>query len=410
MIKINYIDQYPAGENVLVAIMPYTGYNQEDSIILNRSAIERGMFWSTEYDKFKSKLQKNKKISGDEKHEKPDVNKIASGPRNSTLYEKLNNKGYVDVNTTVEKDDILICKLIRDNSSESEQNTEVTAETYTNIKPGKVDSVVVTHDSNGYELIKMRTRSLRIPQMGDKFCSRSAQKGTVGIILDNKDMPFTEEGIRPDIIMNPCAFPSRMTIGQLLESLFSIGAAHECTDLDGTPFLKYNMKEIEEMYKKNNLPVDGKYTMYNGITGRKLKERIYMGNIYYMRLKHMVANKVHARFRGNMTALTRQPPEGRARKGGLRFGIMEQNCQVAHGNAQFVKERMLESSDLYSTMVCENCGNYAVRNYDDNEFKCDICGKLTEIVKIIKPYCTKLLQQEEMTIGVHPVMHVENHQ
>lgn len=243
--------------------------------------------------------------------------------------------------------------------------------------------------------------------------SRHGQKGTIGITLPSSDMPFTKDGVQPDIIMNPNAIPSRMTMGQLVECLVGKVAALKGVEMDGTPFNELDLDDIREQLEKLGYQKDGNEYLYNGMTGRKIKTMIFIGPTYYQRLRHMVSDKIHARAHGPITLLTRQPPEGRSRDGGLRFGEMERDSIIAHGMSRFLKERMLETADGYVTHVCDVCGLFAQRMKRENNkpytthkdiFFCPSCRNKTKISKVVIPYAFKLLIQEMMSMNIAPRM------
>ncbi len=239
----------------------------------------------------------------------------------------------------------------------------------------------------------------------------SMQKGTCGILLPSIDMPFTKHGIRPDIILNPNAIPSRQTIGQLLESLVGKVAALDVVEGDGTPFEDFDISKIEKRLEELGYDPKGYEEMYNGMTGEKLKMKIFFGPTYYQRLKHMVQDKLHGRARGPRTLLTRQPPEGRSRDGGLRLGEMERDALIAHGISKFLHEKMMYNSDAYATYICDQCGLFAQRApRKENKkepsatdvFHCTYCNNSNRISKVMIPYAFKLLMQELIAMNIAP--------
>ena len=407
--KYIHTDILPCGENVIVMIGTYTGYNQEDSLIFNKTSIDRGLFRSSSLKKWESKIEKNQSTSQDDIFMKPDPTKLA-GIRHA-VYDKLNDKGYVPEETIVEYGDVIIGKVTPiQPAPNSNKCFKDSSEIYKVQKPAIIDKVFKDiQDTEGYDMIKIRTRSERIPEIGDKFTSRHAQKGTVGLTLHQSDMPFTKEGIYPDIIMNANAIPSRMTIGQLVEALVGKVAAIKGMLADGTPFndidIEYVKTELEKLgYEKNATEY-----LYNGMTGQKIKIPIFIGPTYYQRLKHLVSDKIHSRSRGPITITTHQPPEGRSKDGGLRFGEMERDSIISHGMSKFLKERLLDTSDAYSTYVCDVCGLFAQRMIkkenkmypsETDVYYCNSCKNKSRISNIIIPYAFKLLIQELMSMNI----------
>jgi DNA-directed RNA polymerase II subunit RPB2 len=407
--KYIHTDILPCGENAIVMIGTYTGYNQEDSLIFNKTSIDRGLFRSSSLKKWESKIEKNQSTSQDDIFMKPDPSKLA-GIRHA-VYDKLNDKGYVPEETIVEYGDVIIGKVTPiQPAPNSNKCFKDSSEIYKVQKPAIIDKVFKDiQDTEGYDMIKIRTRSERIPEIGDKFTSRHAQKGTVGLTLHQSDMPFTKEGIYPDIIMNANAIPSRMTIGQLVETLVGKVAAVKGMLADGTPFNDIDIEQVKTELEKLGYEKNATEYLYNGMTGQRIKIPIFIGPTYYQRLKHLVSDKIHSRSRGPITMLTHQPPEGRSKDGGLRFGEMERDSIISHGMSKFLKERLLDTSDAYSTYVCDVCGLFAQRRLkkenkmyptDLDAYSCNACKNQTRISKIIIPYAFKLLIQELMSMNI----------
>lgn len=273
---------------------------------------------------------------------------------------------------------------------------------------GVVDNVMLSLNKDGYRFTKIRLRTLKIPEVGDKFASRHGQKGTLGIMYRQEDMPWNFFGVTPDIVMNPHAIPSRMTIGHLVEQLTGkVGALVGCQG-DATPFTRVTVKDISGRLHDMGFQRYGTERVMNGHTGRPLTNKIFVGPVYYQRLKHMVSDKVQSRSRGPVTSLVRQPMEGRAKEGGLRFGEMERDCMISHGAAKFLKERLFDVSDAYRIHVCDTCGLFGIAKLAKNTYECKLCRDKGRISQICIPYAAKLMIQELMTMNILPrlVMHV----
>ena len=401
MADYTVLNIFPTGTNAVVAIQIYGGFNQEDSIIGNRSSFDRGLFRSIFYRTVKDEAKNNPATGKLDKFTKPNQN-VVTGIKPGS-YDKLQENGFVKEGTPVGPDDIIIGKItsvIQNNPTDKAWKDNST--TMKNNEYGVVDMVRTGSNSEDYEMCKVRLRSTRIPQTGDKFSSRHAQKGTIGITLPQEDMPFSDTGIIPDLIMNPHAIPSRMTLGQLLECVHAKSAALKGKIVDGTPFTGIKYEDITDELGKLGYESTGYETMYCGLTGRRIKTKIFVGPIYYQRLRHLVEDKIHSRARGPQQILTRQPAEGRARDGGFRAGEMERDCMIAHGTSYFLKERLLDSSDVYMVHVCNDCGFFATKVKNKNFWTCNYCKKNPNISRIIIPYAFKLLIQELMSMGMAP--------
>jgi DNA-directed RNA polymerase II subunit RPB2 len=397
------LKKIPSGCNVIVAIMTHTGYNQEDSILMNKGSIDRGLFQATIFHTEKDEDKQN--INGDEEIRcRPDPSKTKG--MKMANYDKVNSKGVMPENTLVENRDIIIAKVIpikdhRNNPSKVIKYEDRSHIHRTNEKT-YIDKNYMDRNGEGYNFAKVRLRTTRKPVIGDKFSSRAGQKGTVGNIIPESDMPYTASGLKPDIILNPHAIPSRMTIGQLKESLLGILLLELGIFGDGTSFGDFSVDNIREMLFGNGYTSTGEDIMYNGMTGEQLGCNIFIGPVFYQRLKHMVADKAHSRSIGPMVNLTRQPAEGRSRDGGLRFGEMERDCMISHGAARFTKGRMYDSSDKYQVYVCNKCGLIVPYNDKIHKHHCKTCDNRTDFAYVEIPYACKLLFQELITMNVVP--------
>ncbi len=400
MIQLNKI---PSGTNVIVAIMTHTGYNQEDSLLINQGSIDRGMALVTVYHTEKD--EDKQKINGDEEIRcKPDASKTKGMKFGN--YTKVNSKGVIPENTLVENNDIIISKItpIKENRNDHTKviKFEDQSRKYKTVEETYIDKNYIDRNGEGYNFAKVRLRTVRKPVIGDKFSSRHGQKGTVGNIIPECDMPFTKEGVKPDIIINPHAIPSRMTIGQLKETLLGKVLLELGLFGDGTSFGEFDIKDICKELIKLGYESNGNELMYNGLTGEQHECSVFIGPVFYQRLKHMVNDKAHSRSIGPMVNLTRQPAEGRSRDGGLRFGEMERDCMVSHGASRFTKERMYDVSDKYSVHVCKKCGLIASYNDKLHIHHCRVCDNRADFAYVEIPYACKLLFQELNTMNVVP--------
>jgi DNA-directed RNA polymerase II subunit RPB2 len=394
-----HCDKLPNGINCIVAIACYSGYNQEDSIIFNQAAIDRGLFSSTFYRTYKDEEKKNQ-LSGDEdKFCKPQLDKLLfPKPCN---YDKLNDDGFIDKNTYVSDGDIIVGKVIPIKGNKEYNYRDASTNIRTN-EEGYIDSNYISTNADGYKFSKVRIRSIRIPNIGDKFSSRHGQKGTIGMIYPEEDMPFTKDGIKPDLIMNPHAVPSRMTIAQLIECILGKTCAELGCLGDATAFNRVNVNEISKILENQGFEGKGNEVLYSGFNGEQLKTSIFFGPTYYQKLKHMSGDKIHSRSSGPIVSMTRQPAEGRSSHGGLRFGEMERDCMISHGTSSFVRERLMDVSDKYCMYICNRCGLSSTSNPDKQLYECKKCNNYGDFSKSYIPYSCKLLFQELQCMSIYP--------
>jgi DNA-directed RNA polymerase II subunit RPB2 len=427
LVKSRYLkyinnEEHPCGENTIVAIMAWNGYNVEDSILFNEGSLKRGLFRTTYYSVYESKEESTKvgQTTVDSVFSNIEA-KVVVGLKPGGDYAQLDEYGLVKENTRVDEKTVLIGKVT---TNLEKPGTYLDASSYPKKgQMGYVDKSFMTEGEEGFRIAKVRVRNERIPDIGDKFCSRCGQKGTVGLVIPEADMPFTANGIKPDIIINPHALPSRMTIGQLVESLMGKACAFQGAFGDCTAFVNNSdmPKVFGELLVENGYHSSGNELLYNGQTGEQIQSEIYMGPTYYMRLKHMVKDKINYRAQGPRTALTHQTVQGRANDGGLRIGEMERDGLIAHGVTAFLQESMLVRGDDYYMAICNKTGTVAIYNESQNLFlspsvdgpikfngtldgetmKIQTLSKFGRSFSIVRvPYAFKLLMQELLTMNV----------
>ncbi len=401
------LNTYPAGQNLIVAIMTHEGYNMEDALVMNQGSLDRGVGRSFFFRPY-SGIEVN--YSGGLKDKIAIPEKDTSGYKMESSYRFLEEDGIIYPEAEISEGEVLIGKTsppkflseAREISIRTKKETSVTMRQE---ERGTIDAVFITKDSEGNKIIQIITRDQRIPELGDKYSNPHGQKGVIGAIIPEDDVPFTSSGIKPDIIFNPHGLPSRMTVGYLLELLSGKVGCLRGKVVDGTPFSGETKNELEKELKNLGFRFDGKETMYNGITGKKIASKIFIGNLYYLKLKRMVKGLIHGRASGKITLLTRQPVEGRARGGALRLGEMEQQALVAHGASLLLKERY--DSDKVKLDICEKCGVIAIDDNIRDKIICPECNSEdTEPVEV--SYAFKLLLEELQGLHIHTDFKLKN--
>lgn len=447
-------EEQPCGENVIVAIMCYTGYNVEDAILINEGSIKRGLFNTTYYTTYseheerkRGQAGKNKSAGAagtaaantgsdatpntdegssaalvvDKRFTNIESEPLVVGLKPGHDYSKLDRNGLVRENTAIDDKTIIIGMTT--NSAINPDKRVDASKTTKKGQLGVVDKAFITEGEEGERIAKVRIREMRIPNMGDKMASRAGQKGVVGLVIPESNMPFTKDGLKPDLIINPHALPTRQTVGHLVECLIGkacamYGGFGDCTAFnnDGSKAAAYG-----RLLPAVGFHSSGHDILYNGMTGEQIETEIFIGPNYYMRLKHMVKDKINYRALGPRTALTKQPVSGRANDGGLRIGEMERDSVIGHGISEFLRESMMERGDEYQAVVCNTTGVLAIYNPARNLFMSPMAdgplrffksesgkgyaldtitkyGRRFSVVSI--PYSLKLLMQELATINV----------
>ncbi len=406
--KLLGLEDRPAGQNCVVAVLPFDGYNIEDAIVLSQASVDRGLgrtFFFRIYDAEAKQYPGGMRDS----FEIPNAEDNIRGYKGERAYRLLEEDGVVSSESPVKGGDILIGKTspprFMEEYREFESSGPYRRDTSIGVRPsetGVIDTVVMTQSNEGGKMYKIRARDMRIPEIGDKFASRHGQKGVMGLLAKAEDLPYTAEGMSPDVLINPHAFPSRMTVGMMMESICGKAASFRGKRFDGSAFVGEKMDEVKKVMDAHDFKYSGKEIMYDGRTGKAFPVDVFIGVVYYQKLHHMVADKIHARARGQVQMLTKQPTEGRARGGGLRFGEMERDCLIAYGASMILKDRLLDESDKSDIFVCERCGLVAYHDVKQRKYVCRVCGDKAKVSSVSVAYAFKLLLQEMQSLNIAP--------
>src|SRR3972149_3698188 len=398
---------YPAGQNLTVAIMTYEGYNMEDALVFNKGSLDRGVGRSFYFRPYGA-VEMN--YAGGLKDEITIPEKDVSGYKTEASYRHLESDGIAYPEAEVDEGEVMIGKVSPPKFLSEAREISVRAKKESSVsmkqeEKGIVEGVLITEDDDGNKIVQVKNRDQRIPELGDKVATSHGQKGVIGLVVDEEDVPFTSKGIRPDVMFNPHGLPSRMTVGYLLELLAGKVGCLKGEVMDGTAFSGADKKELEEQLKELGFRYDGKETMYSGVTGKKIQTKIFIGNLYYLKLKYMVGNKLHGRASGKIALLTRQPVEGRSRGGALRLGEMEQQAIVAHGASLLLKERY--DSDKVVLHVCTKCGALAIEDNIRNKTVCPLCNS-EDVESVEVSYAFKLLIEELQGLHIKTTFGLKN--
>ncbi|MEM0056974.1 MAG: DNA-directed RNA polymerase subunit B [Candidatus Geothermarchaeota archaeon] len=409
MFDVLGLNDMPIGQNLVVAVLSYESYNMEDAVVINRAAVDRGLFRSIFYKTYESSAKiYTGGVSDRFEIPTPSVKNYIG----EDAYLNLEEDGLPYLEAKYKKGEAIIGKtgpprFLGEYRSpqfvEGRRDYSVIFDQFSGI----VDRILITFNNEGELMVQVRTRDHRIPELGDKVASRHGQKGVIGLLVPPEDMPYTADGIVPDLLINPHAFPSRMTVGQFLESIAGKYGALAGRFVDGTPFVSYDYEELSQLLKSMGFEPMGTEVLYDGRTGKMFEAKIFIGIVYYQKLHHMVADKMHARVYGPVQILTKQPTEGRSREGGLRFGDMEKDVLVAYGASSILKERLLDASDKTTIFVCEKCGLEGYYDARDKKLVCPIHGSDATLYPVNVAYAFKVLLDELKSMGIYPKLKVQ---
>jgi DNA-directed RNA polymerase III subunit RPC2 len=405
-IELIGFEKVPAGQNATLAVMSYSGYDIEDATVINKASIDRGYGRCIVLKKYANQLRRYENGTSDVVRPPDPMFKdpnFLQMPGNNK-YRLLDADGLLCANERVYKDDVYMHKYVpQETVGPAKNKYRDVASSYKGVASVYIDKVLLTSSDESHMVIKYLIRHTRRPELGDKFSSRHGQKGVCGLIVQQEDMPFNDQGICPDVIMNPHGFPSRMTVGKMIELICGKAGVLDGWQGYGTAFGGNKVKDISEILIKYGFSYSGKDCLTSGITGETMNAYIFFGPVYYQKLKHMVMDKMHARSRGPRAMLTRQPTEGRSHEGGLRLGEMERDCLIGYGASMLLMERLMISSDAFKVHVCEKCGFIAYLNY------CQYCKNGKSIALLTIPYACKLLFQELLSMNIVPKLHVSDY-
>ena len=419
------IEDRPAGVNCVVAVLPFDGFNIEDSVVLSRPSVERGLARSIFYRTYSARARRYDGGMRD-MFERPDPAAPPRGYSGERHYAGLDGTGSAAVGGRIESGDMVIGRtgpprFMADTQRQQHQQAAMAAaggrgrapgaglgpsdrrDKSVRARPGEqgtVDTVILSQAADGTRMLRVRVAEMRSPEIGDKFAARHGQKGVCGILARGEDLPYTADGIVPDLLINPHAFPSRMTIGMFVEMIGGKAAAIRGRKFDASAFVGEKVGHARAALEAAGYRYTGRQTMYDGRTGLPFKCDTFVGVAFYQRLQHMAADKLHGRSRGPRQMLTGQPTHGKARGGGLRFGEMERDCMVAYGASAMLRDRMFDSSDRTEVRVCERCGQIAYYDVADGREKCAVCGPRARVSRARMGRAFRLLLQEVQALGI----------